>query len=127
MSSSMADVCTRYVDAWRRKDSESILALLHPEIHFKSPTAETEGREKYIPGLTRFLSIVERVDLRAQFVSNEGAMFAYDFVCRAPIGVCPTAELVRFKDGLIRKSEVFFDARPFEALAKAQAARTDSK
>jgi hypothetical protein len=54
-------------------------------------------------------------------------MFAYDFVCRDPIGVCRTAELVRFQDGLIRDIELFFDARPFEAMQRTQADRATPK
>jgi hypothetical protein len=48
-------------------------------------------------------------------------------VCCDPIGRCPTAELVRVQDGLIRESQVFFDARPFEAMARGQTARKDAK
>jgi hypothetical protein len=59
--------------------------------------------------------------------SGDRAMFAYDFICRDPIGVCRTAELVRFQDGLIRDIELFFDARPFEAMQRAQAASAAPK
>ena len=34
----------------------------------------------------------------------------------------PMQELVRFEDGLVRDTELFFDARPFEAMQRAQAA-----
>ncbi len=43
------------------------------------------------------------------------------------IGVCRTAELVRFQDGLIRDIELFFDARPFEAMQRSQADRATPK
>ncbi len=36
------------------------------------------------------------------------------------IGVCRTAELMTFKDGLISGIELFFDARPFEKLRQSQ-------
>jgi len=127
MSNKNADVVAKYVAAWERRDLNEIAALIHPEVQFKSPTASLQGREKYIQATASFLPLVERVDLRAQFVSDEGAMLAYDFVCKAPIGACPTAELVRIKDGLIYVSEIFFDARPFEAFAKAQAAQKAAK
>jgi hypothetical protein len=48
------------------------------------------------------------------------------FVCRPPIGVSSTAEMVRFQDGLIRDTELFFDARPFEAMQKAMAGKAAS-
>jgi hypothetical protein len=127
MSKQNADVVAKYVAAWERRDLTDITALIHPEIQFKSPTASLNGRDKYVEATARFLPMLERVELRAQFVSDDGAMLAWDFVCRPPIGACPTAELVRIKGGLIYVSEVFFDARSFEAFAKAQAARKDAK
>jgi len=123
MPNSNAEVCAKYVDAWKRRDLNAISAMVHAEIKFKSPTATTEGRDKYAAATARFLPLLLRVDVRAQFSSSEGAMVAYDFVCIDPIGSCPIAELIRFKDGLVCESEVFFDARPFEAFAKAQASR----
>jgi hypothetical protein len=127
MSNSNTQACSKYVNAWKRRDIDAISQLIHPEIKFKSPTATTEGRDKYLAATARFLPLLVRVEVRAQFTSNEGAMVAYDFVCANPIGSCPTAELLRFKDGLVRESEIFFDARPFEAFAKAQAARKGAK
>jgi len=81
----------------------------------------------YVAAAARFLQLLLRVGVRAQFSAGEEAMVAYDFVCAEPIGTCPTAELVRFRDGLVRESEIFFDARPFEAFAKAQVARGEAR
>ena len=127
MTASIEQVSTAYLSAWTRKDLEGIAACLHPAVQFKSPTAETNGRDKYLAATARVLPLLDRIDIRAQFTSGDRAMFAYDFVCREPIGVSRTAELVRLEGGLIRESEVLFDARPFEAFARAQAARADSK
>ena len=113
--------CIAYLDAWSRKDIEGIAARLHPQVHFKGPMQELNGREAVLEATRRIFPLLERFDVRARFVSSDRAMFAYDFVCREPIGVCRTAELVRFEDGLIRDTEVFFDARPFEAFQRAQA------
>ncbi len=124
---SIEKLCTAYLNAWSAKDLDAIAACLHPAVQFSSPTARTEGRDAYLAATKRVLPLLQGIDVRAQFVSGERALFAYDFVCREPIGVSRTAELVRVEDGLIRESEVFFDARPFEAFARAQAARAGSK
>jgi SnoaL-like domain len=124
MSKSIESSCTDYLNAWSRKDLEGIAAHLHPEVHFKGPMQELNGRDAVLASSKRIFPLLERLDLRAQFVSGERAMFAYDFVCREPIGVCRTAELVHFQDGLIRDIELFFDARPFEAMQRARAAAT---
>ena len=116
-----------YLDAWSRKDLDGIAIHLHPEVHFKGPMQELNGREAVLASSRRVFPLLERLDVRAKFVSGDRAMFAYDFVCSDPIGVCRTAELVRFEDGLIRDIELFFDARPFEAMRRAQAASAAPK
>jgi len=127
MVSSVQNACAAYLDAWQRKDLQGIVACLHPEVQFKSPNESTRGRDMYVPGAQRFLSLVDRVEVRAKFLSQDGAMFVLDFHCLQPIGVCPTAELVGFKDGLIYQDEIFFDARPFEALMRAKVAGSVEK
>jgi hypothetical protein len=81
---------------------------------------ELNGRDAVLAASKQIFPLLERLDVRAQFVSRQRAMFAYDFVCREPIGVCRTSELVHFQDGLIRDIELFFDARPFEAMQRAR-------
>jgi hypothetical protein len=122
MSKSIESNCTDYLNAWSRKDLDGIAARLHAEVHFKGPMQELNGRDAVLAASKQIFPLLERLDVRAQFVSGERAMFAYDFVCREPIGVCRTAELVHFQDGLIRDIELFFDARPFEAMQRARAA-----
>jgi hypothetical protein len=125
MTTSIEAACTAYLDAWARKDLSGIAARLHPAVRFKGPMQELNGRESVLAAAERVFPLLERFETWAQFVSRDRAMFAYDFICREPIGVCPTAELVRFEDGLIRDIQLFFDARPFEAFQRAQAQRTN--
>jgi ketosteroid isomerase-like protein len=127
MPKSPDSICADYLDAWSHKDLDRIAAHLHPDVHFKGPMQETNGREAILEGAKRVFPLLERFEVRARFVSGDHAMFAYDFVCRDPIGVCRTAELVRLQDGLIRDIELFYDARPFEAMQRAQADRAAPK
>jgi hypothetical protein len=41
-------------------------------------------------------------------------MLAYNMHFAAPTGCCRAAALMTFKDGLIVRNELFFDARPFQ-------------
>lgn len=127
MLKSIESSCTAYLDAWSRKDLDGITVHLHSDVHFKGPMQELSGREAVLASSKRVFPLLERLDIRAKFVSGDRAVFVYDFVCRDPIGVCRTAELVRFQDGLIRDIELFFDARPFEAMQRAQAASAAPK
>jgi hypothetical protein len=118
MSTTTESACAAYLAAWARKDLDGIAERLHQDVHFKGPMQELQGRDEVLAASKRVFSLLERFEVRAQFLGDDRAMFAYDFVCREPIGVCPTAELVRFEDGLIRDIALFFDARPFEALQR---------
>lgn len=127
MQDSIRQICKRYYTAWQQKDLEGILACLHPDVAFKSPNSTTQGREAYAAGARRFLSLVDRIEVQRTFIDGDAAMVAVDFHCVQPIGLCPTAERMTLKDGLIIEDELYFDARPFEALAKARGAAQGSK
>jgi hypothetical protein len=88
---------------------------------------EFTGRAAYIEATKRVFSILEKLDVRGQFFAGERAVLIYDFVCHEPIGISRTAEMVRFKDGLLIDTELFFDARPFEAMQKAMASRNKAQ
>lgn len=124
MPKSIESRCASYLDAWSRKDIEALAALVHPDVRFKAPMQEFEGRDAYITATARVFPLLKRLDVRGQFVSGARAVLIYDFVCLPPIDVSRTAEMIRFDDGLIRETELFFDARPFEAMQKALTNRT---
>ena len=107
-----------YLAAWRACDLAAIAACMHPDVRFTAPNAQSTGLAAYRASTARFLSLVEEVVVRADVVGSGKAMFAYDFVCRPPIGRAPTAELVHIENGWILESEIFFDVRPFEAFAR---------
>jgi hypothetical protein len=48
------------------------------------------------------------------FGSESQAMLTYDADFGEPIGICRTAVLMAFRDDLIERIELFYDARPFE-------------
>lgn len=126
MSKSIESICAAYLDAWSRKDLPGIAVHIHPDVRFKGPMQVFQGREPYLGATNRVFPLLEKLDLRARFISGDRAMLVYDFVCRDPIGVSRTAEMVRFEGELIRETELFFDARPFEAMQKTQAARAST-
>lgn len=109
-----------YLQAWDKKDLEAIAKYLHPEVHFIGPMTETTGKEKFLQSAKRIFGLLKRLEVRSKFAAGDQAIFTYDFICVDPIGVCRTAELITFKDGLISMIELFFDARPFEKLMQSQ-------
>ena len=111
--------CASWIDAWVRKDLGAIGRHLHPEMEFVGPMARLRGSDAFVASTARILNVLERFEPRATFVAGSRAMLAYDFVCRPPIGNVPTAELAEFEGGRIRRIEIFYDARPFEAAQRA--------
>src|SRR6266481_644534 len=71
MPTSIRGACAAYLKAWARKDLDALGPLLHAEVHFKSPTAETTGRDKFLAATARFFPLIERVDTRAQFIGGD--------------------------------------------------------
>jgi len=107
-----------YLASWQRKDWQGIGEHLHPNVHFKGPMSETTGKEAFLAAAQRIFPILQSLTVRFTFAAGDRAVAIYDFNCSAPIGVCRTAELITFQDGLISGVELFFDARPFDARPK---------
>ena len=64
-------------------------------------------------GRRRLPGSVVNLKVNAKFGSEDQAMLTYDMEFPEPIGVTRTAVLMTFQDGLIARSELFFDARSF--------------
>ena len=118
-SSADEDLVSRYVRAWSEKNADALMTLTTADVRFISPTATTDGGDAYIAAARRFFPLFSQLHLRAQLVGNGQAMIVYDLDCIPPIGRCPTAELLTIRKGAIASSEIFFDARPFEAMIRA--------
>src|SRR5262249_21178964 len=115
MSRSIADIAESYMTGWKNKDIGLIAKDLHPDVHYKGPMAERTGREGLVAGMSRLLPILIDVHVRSKFVGQNQTFYAYDFVCKEPIGLSRIAELLTFEDGKIKSIELFFDARPWAA------------
>ncbi len=110
-----------YLAAWKNKDIDAIASFLDPDVHFKGPMTEVDGAGAVLAGAQRMLPMLRDLQIRSKFASGNQAIFTYDFICQEPIGVCRTAELMTFENDRIKSIELFFDARPFEKLAKSRA------
>jgi hypothetical protein len=119
-TTAVPQVVQAYLSAWKHKDAEAMGRCVHAGVSFKGPMSESQGRDAFVEGSKRMFPLLREHRLRSILASSDRAMFTYDFVCAEPIGVCRSAEVVTFKDGLIGSVEIFFDARPFEKLMQPQ-------
>jgi len=103
-----------YYKAMADKDLTGMARHLHPDVRLVTPMEELTGKEAVLEAAKRLLNFITSIKVRAKFGSENQAMLAYDMDFAAPIGVCRAAALMTFKDGLIVRNEIFFDARPFD-------------
>ena len=60
MLKSIESNCAAYLDAWSRKDLDGIAIHLHPDVHFKGPMQELNGREAIFGVFQARLSIARK-------------------------------------------------------------------
>lgn len=102
-----------YFQAMNNRDLTGMEQHLHPEIQFIGPLAKIKGKEGVLKAVKPLLALCNNLKMRAQFSEGDQVMLAYDIDFQDPIGHTRTAVLLTFKEGLIIRYEVFFDARPF--------------
>jgi len=103
-----------YYKAMNDKDLSGMARHLHPDVRVVSPLDALTGKEAVLEAAKRLFNAIKSIKVHAKFGSGDQAMLTYDMDCAEPVGVCRTAALMTFKDGLIARNELFFDARPFE-------------
>jgi ketosteroid isomerase-like protein len=120
---SKEEVVIRLFEAFSRRDLESTLSLMHPQVVFQPMTAAvTQGGEPYVghEGMRRYAADVETLweELTVQPVQIRAAGRAVVVLGmasgRGPGGSfenAPTTWVVKFKDGLVAHAQIFSDER----------------
>lgn len=75
--------------------------------------ADLIGKDAVLNVVKHFLAAFNKLTIRAQFGAEDQAMLVYDLDFPAPIEYVRGAALLTFKEGLIIRYELFYDARPF--------------
>jgi hypothetical protein len=107
-------VAEAYYMAVGSKNVASVEKYFHPDVQFIGPLAKMTGKETVVEATKRFSTLFKTLKIRAKFSSGDQAVVIYDLECPAPVGIFSTASLMTFKEGLISKIELFYDARSFE-------------
>lgn len=112
-STSLVKIIEDYYAAMSQKQVDQIEKYLHSDVQFIAPLAKLQGKEAVLEATRRFVSFFNSLHVRATFGSENEAMAVYDLDCPAPVGAMSSSVLMTFKDNLITKIELFYDARPF--------------
>ena len=110
-----------YYQAMNDKDLSSMALHLHPDVRLVGPMDALTGKEAVLEAANRLFNLIKSIKVHAKFGSDDQAMLTYDMDFAEPVGVCRAAALMTFKNGLIARNELFFDARPFEKNLKKDA------
>jgi SnoaL-like domain len=112
MAKSVRELAIEYNRAFGEGRLDRVAAMLHPDVEFDGTAAPARGREAYMAGLPRLVSVLQANEIKDVIVEGDRAFILYDFVTDTPAGAVLSGELVTFdEDGLIRKITLLFDHR----------------
>jgi ketosteroid isomerase-like protein len=115
------EVVRKYLQAWDAKDQGALRRHFADDVVFKGPMGEVRGGDAVSRSASNMFPVLQNVDIRDLAEASGNVVIAvYDFVCAEPIGICRTAERCVVSAGLIKETELFFDPRPFIALAASR-------
>jgi hypothetical protein len=114
MTHSNAASAEAYYKAMNDKDLPAMARRLHPDVRLVTPMEDLTGRDTVLEAAKKLLGFIQGVEVEARFDSGNQAMLVYNMHFAGPAGLCRTAALMTFQDGLIVRNELFFDARPFK-------------
>ncbi|QUR68266.1 nuclear transport factor 2 family protein [Mycobacterium spongiae] len=107
---SAARVVTTYHESWTRGDMVTARSHLADDLDFQGSIDTFTNADDFIATLTGFAQMLTRVDLLAQFYSDDGAALLYDCVTNSPAGTIRTAEFFGLRGGKIATIRLVFDA-----------------
>ncbi|KAF3362376.1 SnoaL-like domain protein [Chlamydiales bacterium STE3] len=111
---SVTEIIEEYYKAVGNKNFEKIEKQLHPDVEFIAPLAQMKGKEAVLEFTKKFTTLFKTLNIRAKFGANNQAMAVYDVDFPEPIGIFSSSVLMTVENGLIKKIELFYDARPFD-------------
>ena len=123
MSTSENNLATAasYYQAMRNKDVTALSGHLHPDVSLLLPLAELSGKPAVVDAAARLMGLLLGLEIHAKFAVGDQVTLSYHIDFPEPIGLCRAASLMTFRDGLISRIELYYDARPFEKSLKKDA------
>lgn len=114
MSQNHVSLAEAYYREVGKKNVAVLENYLHPDVQFIGPLAKMTGRENVLEATKNFVALFKTLKIRSKFGSEDQAIVVYDLEFPPPIGFISSVSLMTFKEELVAKIELFYDARPFE-------------
>ncbi len=96
-----------------QKNVEGIAEFLHPDVEFYGPLSTAKGKEAVVKATSGFMTAFKSLEIRAQFGDGDQAMIVYYTDIPGISPEFPGASWLQFRDGLIIRIQLFFDASGF--------------
>lgn len=109
-------VVTNYHNAWTSGDMKKARAYLADDLDFEGSIEIFHRADDFIPSLTMFQKMLQKVTLIQSFFSERGVALLYDCDTMSPAGVIRTAEFFTVSDGKIKSIRLVFDATELRKL-----------
>lgn len=101
-----------YYTNMAEKNIEGIKKYLHSDVQFFGPLSTFKGKEAVSESIAGFMKVFKSLEIQTAIGSDNHAMVAY-VVKFQDIPDMPSVAWLQFKDGLITRIQLFFDASPF--------------
>ena len=110
MQKNHAERAEAYYTQVGKRNVEGFKPFLHADVEFYSPLAALKGKEAVVQATSNFMNVIQSLTIRSKFGTKDQAMIVYDVDIPGVDTKFPGASLMRFRDGLIDRIELFFDA-----------------
>jgi ketosteroid isomerase-like protein len=110
MADDAAKVATRYFDAWKVNDFDTMESLVADDISFVGPLARLSGVADYMEGIRGMSQITSDLVIQKVFVDGPDVLTWYDLHTTVASPV-PVANWIHVENGKITSLRVAFVAR----------------
>ena len=125
MSTSVLEIGLAYLEAWNRRDLKAARRLVAEDFHFKGSIDEFCSADEAFNNFERALPILLGVEVVSSISDGKEAAFFYRFKCKDPVGTIPTAEHLKFENGKIKDSRIYYDPRSFSSVMELHPVKHD--
>lgn len=113
METNLAARAEEYYKLVGEKNAEGIKKYLHPDVELYSPLVTSKGKEAVLKATSQFMNTFKSLTIRAKFGAGDQAMIVYNVDIPGIATDFPGASLLSFREGMIVKIQLFYDASLF--------------
>jgi ketosteroid isomerase-like protein len=105
------EIATTYFESWKRKDFDSLRAILADDVTFSGPMGSASGADDYVKQLAGFAQILDDITVEKMLADDHDVLTWFNLhpTDGEPV---PVVNWCHVKDGRAQRVRVVFDPRP---------------